>query len=328
MARMKIEYLSHYKASHGYSLRDRAIAYLPRYAPLAGRLPPLSNALSRALQGVLGFSHKRELPKWRGDYFHDRTRPTRGSGREVVVFVDTFNRWFEPENARAAIRVLQASGCKVHAAQPLVNGRPLCCGRTFLAAGMVEQARIEARRTLDALRPYLERGIPVIGLEPSCLFSFRDEYGVLLKDGEALGKNSFLFEEFLAREPGKLHFKESPRDILLHGHCHQKAFDTMPAVEKVLAMVPGLKVSTVQTSCCGMAGSFGYEAEHYGLSLKMAEMSLLPAVRNAQSALVVADGTSCRHQIADGAGRQAWHVARVLDAALSGLPAGPSPATQ
>jgi FAD/FMN-containing dehydrogenase/Fe-S oxidoreductase len=323
MARMKIEYLARYKAEHGYSLRDRAIAFLPRYAPWAGRAAPLANTATSLFQRALGFSEKRRLPEWRGDYFHDRIRPVRGAGREVVVFVDTFNRWFEPGNARAAIRVLQAAGCKVHTAAPLVTGRPLCCGRTFLAAGMVEQARIEAQRTFDALRPHVEQGIPVIGLEPSCLFSFRDEFAVLLRDTEPLARNAFLFEEFLAREPGKLAFKESNRQILLHGHCHQKAFGAMPAVERVLGMVPGLKVSTVQTSCCGMAGSFGYEAEHHGISMKMAEMSLLPEVRKAQGALVVADGTSCRHQILDGTGREAWHVARVLDAALSGLPAAP-----
>jgi Fe-S oxidoreductase len=141
---------------------------------------------------------------------------------------------------------------------------------------------------------------------------------VLLKDSQALASNAFLFEEFLAKEPGKLKFKEQKQDILLHGHCHQKAFDAMPAVQAVLGRVPGLKVSTVQTSCCGMAGSFGYEAEHYGISMKMAEMSLLPQVRQASAALLVADGTSCRHQIADGTGREAWHVARVLDSALSG----------
>jgi Fe-S oxidoreductase len=317
MARMKIEYLAQYKARHGYTLRDRAIAYLPRYAPWAGRVAPLSNTVSNAMKRFVGISERRALPKWRGDYFHDRTRASRGSGREVVVFVDTFNRWFEPENARAAIRVLQAAGYKVHAAQPLVNGRPLCCGRTFLAAGMVEEAKVEARRTLEALRPYAERGVPILGLEPSCLFTFRDEYAVLLKEAQVLAGNSFLFEEFLAREPGKLKFKEMKQEVLLHGHCHQKAFDAMPAVEQVLGMVPGLKVSTVQTSCCGMAGSFGYEAEHYDISMKMAEMSLLPAVRKSDKALVLADGTSCRHQIADGAGREAWHVARLLDAALS-----------
>jgi Fe-S oxidoreductase len=178
---------------------------------------------------------------------------------------------------------------------------------------MVEEAKVEARRTLDALRPYVERGMPVIGLEPSCLFSFRDEYGVLLKDAQALASNAFLFEEFLANEPGKLKFQDSKQEVLLHGHCHQKAFDAMPAVEKVLGMIPGLKVSTVQTSCCGMAGSFGYEAEHYDVSMRMAELSLLPSIRNASpKTLLVADGTSCRHQIADGAGRAAVHVARVL----------------
>jgi Fe-S oxidoreductase len=317
MARMKIEFLAHYKPRRGYSMRDRAIAYLPRYAPWAARLAPAANRVSEALKGALGFSARRELPQWRSDYFVDRTRPLRGAGKEVVVFVDTFNRWFEPYNARAAMRVLQAAGYKVSAAQPLIPGRPLCCGRTFLAAGMVEQARVEARRTLDALRPYAARGVPIVGLEPSCLFTFRDEYGALFQDSEALANSALLFEEFLAREPGSLRLKALGKRVLLHGHCHQKAFDAMPAVAKVLSMVPDLEVSTVQTSCCGMAGSFGYEAEHYAASMKMAELGLLPAVRNVPDALVVADGTSCRHQIADGAGREAWHVARVLDAALS-----------
>jgi len=139
---------------------------------------------------------------------------------------------------------------------------------------------------------------------------------VLLSGSQPLAVNSFLLEEFLATRPGKLQLREMNRQALLHGHCHQKAFDAMPAVEKVLGMVPGLKVSTVQTSCCGMAGSFGYEAEHYDVSVKMGELSLLPAVRNNPEALVIADGTSCRHQIAHGTGREAWHVARVLASAL------------
>ncbi len=316
MARMKIEVLAQYKAKHGYTLRDRAVGYLPRYAPWAAAAAPITNFLTNLLRAPLGFSTRREMPKWRADHFVDRTRPLRGPGREVLVFVDTFNRWFEPENARAAMRVLQAAGYKVSAAQPLVRGRPLCCGRTFLAAGMVEEAKAEARRSLAALRPFAERGVPIVGLEPSCLLSFRDEYGVLLEGAETLARQTFLFEEFLAREPGELKFNELKKNVLLHGHCHQKAFDAMPAVEKVLGMVPGLNVSTVQTSCCGMAGSFGYEAEHHAISLKMAEMSLLPAVRKAADAIVVADGTSCRHQIVDGAKREAWHVARLLDAAL------------
>jgi FAD/FMN-containing dehydrogenase/Fe-S oxidoreductase len=305
MARMKIEYLAHYKAKHGWSARDRAIGYLPRYAPWAARLAPLANFLSSAARSALGFSAKRKLPKWRSDFFVEEG--TRDG--DVVLFVDTFNRYFEPENARAAMKVLQASGRRVYAP------RHLCCGRTFLSVGMVHEAKREARRMLETLSPYVAKGAPIIGLEPSCLFSLRDEFPVMAGDG--LAKNSYLFEEFLAQHPGKLKFRETRREALLHGHCHQKAFDAMPAVEKVLRLVPGLEVQTVQTSCCGMAGSFGYEAEHYDVSIKMAEMSLLPAVRASKDAIVLADGTSCRHQISDGTGREATHVARFLAQVLA-----------
>jgi Fe-S oxidoreductase len=164
--------------------------------------------------------------------------------------------------------------------------------------------------------------VPVVGLEPSCLFSLRDEFTVMLPDSGALTKQAFLFEEFLAREAkgGRLSLALKPigKEALLHGHCHQKAFGAMGAVEKVLALVPNLRVTPVESSCCGMAGSFGYEAEHHEISMKMAEASLLPAVRAAGAdTLVVADGTSCRHQIADGAQREALHVARVLERALA-----------
>jgi Fe-S oxidoreductase len=304
MARMKIEFMAHYKARHGHSLRDRAIAYLPRYAPMAARLAPAANALMSATKGMLGFA--RELPRWRSDWFRD----TGAADGDVVLFVDTFNRYFEPENARAAMNVLSSAGYRVHAPAGL------CCGRTFLTAGMVDEAKREAQRMLDVLGGAAARGAPIVGLEPSCLFSLRDEYGVLLKGTETLARNSFLFEEFLAQRPGRLAFKETRRDVLLHGHCHQKAFDAMPAINKVLGMVPGVAVRTVETSCCGMAGSFGYEAEHVEVSRAMAEMSLLPAVRSAPNATLVADGTSCRHQIADGTGRQAIHVARFLECAL------------
>ena len=305
MARMKIEYLSHYKARHGWSARDRAIGYLPRYAPWAARFAPLSNLVSTVTKSALGFSAKRKLPKWRADFFSDE-----GSrDADVVLFVDTFNRYFEPENARSAMKVLEASGRRVYAP------RGLCCGRTFLSVGMVDEAKREARRMIETLSPYVAKGTPIVGLEPSCLFSLRDEFPVLV--GEALARSSHLFEEFLAHNPGQLKFRDTKRKALLHGHCHQKAFDAMSAVEKVLRLVPGLELETVQTSCCGMAGSFGYEAEHYEVSMKMAEMGLLPAVRAREDAIVVADGTSCRHQIADGTGREAVHVARLLDHALA-----------
>jgi Fe-S oxidoreductase len=268
----------------------------------------------------LGFSEKRRLPRWRSDYF-DEAGTADG---DVVLFVDTFNRYFEPENARAALAVLEAAGYAVRLPRAADGGRPLCCGRTFLAAGLVDEARLEARRVIETLKPYVDRGVPVIGLEPSCLLGLHDEFLSMLPGVESaeLALNAFLLEEFLAREhqAGRLGLKLQPlreKKALLHGHCHQKAFDAMPAVRKALELVPGLEVEAIESSCCGMAGAFGYEAGHYDVSMKMAELALLPRVRKAGAdELIVADGTSCRHQIRDGSGRSAMHVARVLERAL------------
>jgi FAD/FMN-containing dehydrogenase/Fe-S oxidoreductase len=304
MARMKVEYTAAYRRSHALSMRERAIAYLPRYAPWAAALAPVANALSSTLRTSIGFSAKRSMPKWR----RDRIGKVDAPDADVVLFVDTFNRYFEPDNARAALKVLRAAGRKVHMPEGL------CCGRTFLSAGLVDEAKREAAKMQEALAPYAERGIPIVGLEPSCLFSLRDELPALGFD--KLAGSALLFEEFLARDPGRLKLKEIEKRVLVHGHCHQKAFDAMPAVQKVLRLIPGVEPAVIETSCCGMAGSFGYEAEHYDVSMKMAELALLPAIRQAGDALVVADGTSCRQQIADGAGREALHVARVLELAL------------
>ncbi len=320
MARMKIEFMAHYRGKHAPGVRERLIAYLPRYARWASRMPALSNLGTRLARAAMGFTGRRELPRWRRDAFVDRPWAKSGE-REVMLLVDTFNRYFEAENARAAIRVLQAAGYRVHAAYPVLGEQPLCCGRTFLAAGMIEEAKTEARRMLEALGPWLAHGLPVVGLEPSCLLTLRDEYSVLLPGAGALAKSALLFEEFLAREADagrlKLALKPIAGEALLHGHCHQKAFGAMGAVERALKLIPELKVKTIDSSCCGMAGSFGYEAEHYEISMKMAEADLLPAVRKAApGALIVADGTSCRHQIGHGAKREAFHVARVIERAL------------
>ena len=337
MAKMKIEFLHHYHRRHGYSLRDRLIAYLPRWAPGAARLAWLMNlrdvlpGAAALTEGLLGLSARRSLPRWRRDAFLSSLRSWSSAGEagEVVLFVDTFNNYFEPENARAALAVLDRAGYGVHVARAADENkrsvRPLCCGRTFLAMGMADEARAEARRMLAALKPYVERGIPVVGLEPSCLFTLRDEFKALLpgRETDALAERALLFEEFLASEraAGRLSLKLKPlpeKKALVHGHCHQKAFGAMPAVEQALALVPGLGVETIESSCCGLAGGFGYEASHYEVSLKMGELSLLPKVRSADAGtLIVADGTSCRHQIADGAARRAVHVAQVLARALA-----------
>ena len=327
MAKMKIEFLHHYRRRHGLGLKDRLIAYLPRYAPFASRYAPLMNAVQAGAKSLLGLARRRSLPAWRTDPFSDAAASSAApaaNAREVVLFVDTFSRYFEPENAHAALAVLRAAGYAVTLARALEGGRPLCCGRTFLASGLVEEARAEARRMIRALLPYVERGVPVVGLEPSCLLGLRDEFLSLHPDSsaEALAASALLFEEFVTREAEAGRFEPELKPLpqkkaLLHGHCHQKAFDVMPDVERALRLVPGLEVEAIVSSCCGMAGSFGYEGAHYEVSMKMAEASLLPRVRAAGAdELIVADGTSCRHQIRDGSGRSAIHVARVLQMAV------------
>jgi len=331
MAKMKIEFLHHYHARHGYSLKDKLVAFLPRYAPWASRAARLANMAQGLGKRWVGFAGKRSLPRWSGKAFSNSLRSWASAGKagEVVLFVDTFSNYFEPENARSALAVLDRAGYGVHVARAAgtgnANARPLCCGRTFLAAGMVREAKAEAQRMLGALKPYVERGIAVVGLEPSCLLTLRDEFKAMLPGPgtDALAGQALLFEEFLAREheAGRLALALKPlpeKRALVHGHCHQKAFGAMPAVRRTLALVPGLEIEMVESSCCGMAGNFGYEAAHHGISMKMAEAVLLPKVRAAGAdTIVVADGTSCRHQIADGAARKAVHVARVLARALA-----------
>ena len=333
MAKMKVEFLHHYRKHHRLPLKDRLIAYLPRYAPLAARLSFILNLRDRIpglawlSEKLLGLSAKRTLPQWRADYFDDKQESTTtpsASGTEVVLLVDTFDRYFDPENARAAKAVLEAAGYQVQLVQPLDGQHPLCSGRTFLAVGLVDEARHEARRMLDALKPYVKRGVPVIGLEPSCLLTLRDEFSSMLpgEETKALAQCAVLLEEFLAQQHqvGKLQLKLKPltaKRALVHGHCHQKAFATMSAMQQTLALIPELEVEIIDSGCCGMAGAFGFEANHYEVSMNMAELNLLPAVRNASDdSLLIANGTSCRHQIHDGAQRQSLHIAYVLQQAL------------
>jgi len=227
------------------------------------------------------------------------------------------------DNAAAAKKVLEAAGYRVH-----LNGvsgkRPLCCGRTFLSAGLDDEAKAEARRSLDALLPFARRSVAIVGLEPSCLLGMRDEfldYG-FGDEAKLVASQALMLEEFLVREreAGRLALElhaVQPSETLLHAHCHQKAFGAVSPIEKVLGWIPELTTRTIESSCCGMAGAFGYEAEHYDVSMRMAEAALLPAIREMPApAWIVADGFSCRQQIRDGTHREAMHVARVLEQAL------------
>jgi Fe-S oxidoreductase/FAD/FMN-containing dehydrogenase len=367
MARMKIEVLAAANRRRGLSLRDRLIAWLPRYAPYAARLAPLANARD-AIPGaawlterLAGLSAKRPLPRWSAQPFHSRPRAPsprlRGEGRgegprhtptseiatashpdplpmqeeawgegvrEVALLADTFNTYFEPENLHDAVAVFARLGYRVTVLEPADGGRPVCCGRTFLSAGLVEEARHEARRLRDAALPLARRGVPIVGLEPSCLLTLRDEHLAMLPgpDTELVASRALLAEELIAAEaaagriPGTV--AERPGNVLMHGHCHQKSFGAMGAMDKTLALVEGLRVATVESSCCGMAGAFGYGADTWEASVAMGELSLLPAVRAAEPATtIVANGFSCRHQIRDGTGRTALHAIRVLRGALS-----------
>jgi Fe-S oxidoreductase len=311
MARMKIEALAARVERHGPGIRQRLVAGLPRYAPYAAWAAPVANMVgrSRTLRRAVGLAAARSLPAWRRDAFHDGEAAGAAGTRTVLLFADTFSRFHEPENLRAALRVLAAAGYR--AVMPRAAGRPLCCGRTYLSAGLVGRARAEAARTLAALAGDL----PVIGLEPSCLLTLRDEFPALLPGAaaDALAARALLLSEFLAREQPSLPLRPLPVVAHVHGHCHQKSFGAFPAALSMLRLVPELTVRPIASSCCGMAGAFGYQAETQDVSRAMAERDLLPAVRAAApDDVIVADGTSCRHQIADLADRRAVHGVTVL----------------
>ena len=347
MAKMKVEHLHHYKKKHGFSIRDNLIARLPITAPFAAKHPGWFNArnrmpwLAKLGERMFGFSAKRSLPEWRSDTVwatlpKPPTGPVLVGGRAlldahaagervVVLFVDTFNGAFERENVDAAIAVLGAAGYKVHIPRWTPQGdrdeRNLCCGRTFLAVGMVEAAKQQAHYLLSALLEFAEAGIDIVGLEPSCLFTLRDEIPAMRlgEEADVVARHAMLIETFLEREEkaGKLDklrakLKPAASPILVHGHCHQKAFGEMTPTLTLLGLIPDVKPTLIESSCCGMAGAFGYDSKHYDVSMHMAELSLLPAVRNSPGAIIVADGTSCRHQIHDGAAREAKHAIRVL----------------
>ncbi len=322
MAKMKIEVSAARADRHGISWRDSLVAGLPRMAVIASRMPWLANLRNNLPplrwlgERMLGLAADRPLPAWRSDRFRDEeaaaAAPPNPRG-DVYLLADTFNRYFEPENLRAALRVLAAAGYR--AILPQTSGRPVCCGRTYLSAGLIDQARDEARRTMKRL----PGDLPVIGLEPSCLMTLRDEFRSLLPgpDTAALADRAMLLSEFLAREKPDLALNALPGTAHVHGHCHQKSFGAFPDAIAALKLIPKLAVKPIASSCCGMAGSFGYQAETQDASRAMAEAGLLPAVREAAAHdFIVADGTSCRHQIRDLSGREVVHSVRMLDRAL------------
>lgn len=369
MTRIKSEWLSQYHAIHGVPLRALLFGHIHRINQIGSVGAPLLNRLLK-LPGVaflnqklLGISRHRSLPQFAREPFHrwferrqrqgDKETSTVSPGlpvsQSVILFPDTFTNYNEPEIGKAAVRLLEAAGYEV-----LLPRKRVCCGRSLISKGLLGDVKRLARQQMEWLAPYAEAGLPIIGIEPSCILTFRDEYPDLLDDSraEALARQSFLIDEFLAREVAAgriaLRFRLSDqrpttndesslvlernaatannihsssvsrpsskkRSYLLHGHCHQKAIVGTSAALALLRMIPGADVREVDSGCCGMAGSFGYEAEHYELSQAIGERALFPAVRAlASDAAIVAMGTSCRHQVADATGHRAKHLVEAL----------------
>lgn len=342
MAAIKMEVLAQRNALTGTPLRDRLVAALPRLLhrfPLLRPLIRLRNRnpwIARLGESWLGISAWRRLPEPVAVPFSDSIASPGGDAEKaVVLFVDTFARHFDPAIAEAASTVLTAAGYRVELLRPAADdaepGRPLCCGRTYLSLGQVEEARREASRMQAALKPALERGLPIIGLEPSCILSLRDDHLRLGlgDDARTLAAQVYLFEEFIAREHDRKRLELPLKPLLrprtlVHGHCHQKAVGAMKSLRKTLRLIPNFEFEFIESSCCGMAGQFGLEAEHAEVSMAMAEQALLPTLREAPAEVsVIANGFSCRHQIEEGSGRQPVHVAMLLREALAGADVTP-----
>ncbi len=328
MAKMKIEVTAARKKKQGFTLHDRLISSMPRYAPYLSKVAWLANlrsrvpVLGRLAERIDGFTSRRPLPQWRTEIYRSQEMAGPADGPEIILFGDTFNTYFESENLSAARDILVASGYRVLNPKPDHGGsRPVCCGRTYLTVGKIEQARREAHRLLETFYPYARRGVPIVGLEPSCLLCLRDEIPSLMEGEKAdtVASQALLFEEFWDRAGLSLQLRPLPVKALVHGHCHQKAFNVMSPVEKLLKLIPGLEVDMIESGCCGMAGVFGYAADTYETSMQMGELSLFPAVRKASAeTIIVADGCSCRHQIKHGTGRDAVHAARLIRQAMAG----------
>lgn len=331
MARIKLEFLARYHEAHGVPLRSRLFGHIATLNRIgSGRLAGLTNRLlhSGVLHRMVGIAAERSLPAvaaqtfdtwWRQrspggrGVFHDR------QGDRVGLLIDTFTNFNHPDIGIAAVEFLEATGWQV-VVPPFRDE-----GRAFLSKGLLRAATKAAGRLLDIWAPLAAEGIPIIGLEPSSLLTLRDEYHYLLPGDSRVSPvaaQALTFEEFVANHAdeisAKVAFKPGPRHLLLHGHCHQKALVGTAPARRALGLPPGYTVEEVDSGCCGMAGSFGYEAEHYDISMRMAERRLLPAVRAAAAeTILVAAGVSCRQQIWHGTGRLARHPAQVLRAALA-----------
>jgi Fe-S oxidoreductase len=330
MATMKAEFLSHYQDVHGVPLRSRLFGSIRRLNRLGAATAPVSNlparvpALRALLERTAGIARRRPLPRFEREtlvrWHRRRRRSSAGARGELVFLADSFTTFTEPAVGRAAIELLEAAGWAVR----LESAG--CCGRASISKGLLDQAREMAADMAGRLAPYAECGVPIVGCEPSCLLTLREEHLALLPDDPrvlAVAGQARLVDDLVleAIDDGSLRLNPaspvSGRRIVFHGHCHQKALAGTAATVELLRRVPGAEVVELDAGCCGMAGSFGFEAEHYELSMQIGETRLFPALRDEDAdTLVAATGVSCRQQIAHGVGRDARHPVQIVRAAL------------
>ncbi|MEZ2414349.1 FAD-binding and (Fe-S)-binding domain-containing protein [Muriicola sp. E247] len=328
VATLKSEFLYQYQETHGYSLRNKLFAHNTKANRLAAKFPRLSSSVlnsdlfGRLIKKVTGVAEKRSIPTAKRfnftSYLQGKAPSNRAPKGKLVLYIDEFTRYLDVEVGKDAIDLLQALGYEII----LYFGES---GRTFISKGFLRQARVLAKKNLEALSEYTKKDIPIVGLEPSAILSFRDEYHRFHLDEtavRALSNNSMLIEEFISREieNGKItheDFTSDPQTIKIHGHCHQKSLSNQKVTFDMLNLPENYRVTIINSGCCGMAGSFGYEKEHYDISMQIGGLKLFPAVKRADTdTLIVANGTSCRHQIWDGTQRRSFHPVTILNRAL------------
>ena len=329
MAKLKYEFLNRYQERHGVPLRSRLFGNINTLNRLGSRYAPMTNwiagnGLGKALvSALLGISSRRQQPRFARqslpDWFaqRDRSRIAAAKFGAVALYNDTFMNYNYPEIGIAAVELLEAAGYEVQ----LVNGG--CCGRPMISKGMLDQARELARSNMAGLYDFARQGIPIVGCEPSCLLTLRDEYPEFVPGEQArvVAEHSFLIDEFLARAKSDdrldLTFKDVDKRVLFHGHCHQKAMVGTEHSLAALRLVPGYEVELINAGCCGMAGSFGFEKEHYDISMQIGGLALFPSIESKPDWEVAVMGVSCRQQVEHGTGRKARHLVEILRDAVA-----------
>lgn len=331
MAKLKAEFLHMYYKKHGTPLRVRLLGNIEKVYRISQPFAPVANFLingpPKFAVRSLGIHSKRSLPEfatrtfseWHREYTLSKDGAKQKSLKQVVFFHDTFMEHNDPHIGKAAIKVLEAAGF-----EPIILRDKVCCGRPEVSKGLLDEAKRLAQHNVKLLAPYAGQGTPIIGCEPSCMAMLVDEYCDLLpgNDTASIAQVAMTIDMFLAREAEEgnltLNFDEEPRQVLFHGHCQQKAIFGTESTHKMLQLIPNCSIEEVNAGCCGMAGAFGYEKEHYDLSIAIAEMSLAPAIRAASpETIICATGTSCREQIEHTTGRRARHPIEVVAEAIS-----------